>query len=97
MSKGPGLFADIGKKAKGNQSIYFYLWKKIKINDPTMIIYWWHVDLLTRDYNSDQKFSVSTYSDAGVVCVYVILCCYVSLIFLSGYLILTIQKWCFDW
>ncbi|KAJ6919694.1 mitochondrial outer membrane protein porin 2-like [Populus alba x Populus x berolinensis] len=39
MSKGPGLFADIGKKAK---------------------------DLLTKDYNSDQKFSVSTYSDAGV-------------------------------
>ncbi|KAL9394222.1 hypothetical protein Peur_013507 [Populus x canadensis] len=39
MSKGPGLFADIGKKAK---------------------------DLLTRDYNSDQKFSVSTYSDTGV-------------------------------
>ncbi|KAJ6419763.1 hypothetical protein OIU84_029807 [Salix udensis] len=39
MSKGPVLFADIGKKAK---------------------------DLLTKDYNSDQKFSVSTYSDAGV-------------------------------
>ncbi|KAJ6398658.1 hypothetical protein OIU77_019442 [Salix suchowensis] len=39
MSKGPGLFADIGKKAK---------------------------DLLTKDYNSDQKFSVSTYSDARV-------------------------------
>ncbi|KAL6227481.1 PREDICTED: mitochondrial outer membrane protein porin 2-like [Fragaria vesca subsp. vesca] len=39
MSKGPGLFADIGKKAK---------------------------DLLTKDYNSDQKFSVSTYSEAGV-------------------------------
>ncbi|KGN62001.1 mitochondrial outer membrane protein porin 2 [Cucumis sativus] len=40
MSKGPGLFSDIGKKAK---------------------------DLLTRDYISDQKFSVSTYSHAGVV------------------------------
>ncbi|KAJ6366742.1 hypothetical protein OIU77_003178 [Salix suchowensis] len=39
MSKGPVLFADIGKKAK---------------------------DLLTKDYNSDQKFSVSTYSDSGV-------------------------------
>ncbi|XP_050388113.1 mitochondrial outer membrane protein porin 2-like [Argentina anserina] len=39
MSKGPGLFSDIGKKAK---------------------------DLLTKDYNSDQKFSVSTYSQAGV-------------------------------
>ncbi|KAH7520296.1 hypothetical protein FEM48_Zijuj08G0129100 [Ziziphus jujuba var. spinosa] len=39
MSKGPGLFSDIGKKAK---------------------------DLLTKDYSSDQKFSVSTYSDAGV-------------------------------
>jgi voltage-dependent anion channel protein 2 len=39
MSKGPGLFSDIGKKAK---------------------------DLLTRDYNSDQKFSVYSYSGAGV-------------------------------
>ncbi|KAK3016513.1 hypothetical protein RJ639_006836 [Escallonia herrerae] len=39
MSKGPGLFSDIGKKAK---------------------------DLLTRDYISDQKISVSTYSDSGV-------------------------------
>ncbi|KAL5556796.1 hypothetical protein UlMin_039032 [Ulmus minor] len=39
MSKGPGLFSDIGKKAK---------------------------DLLTKDYNSDQKFAISTYSDAGV-------------------------------
>ncbi|XP_010272561.1 PREDICTED: mitochondrial outer membrane protein porin 2-like [Nelumbo nucifera] len=39
MSKGPGLFSDIGKKAK---------------------------DLLTKDYSSDQKFTVTTYSDAGV-------------------------------
>ncbi|KAJ0241978.1 Mitochondrial outer membrane protein porin 2 [Hirschfeldia incana] len=39
MSKGPGLFSDIGKKAK---------------------------DLLTRDYNSDHKFSISTYSASGV-------------------------------
>ncbi|KAL3640335.1 Voltage-dependent anion-selective channel protein 2 [Castilleja foliolosa] len=39
MSKGPGLFSDIGKKAK---------------------------DLLTRDYLSDHKFSVSTYSESGV-------------------------------
>ncbi|EEF37098.1 mitochondrial outer membrane protein porin 2 [Ricinus communis] len=39
MSKGPGLFSDIGKKAK---------------------------DLLIKDYSSDQKFAVSTYSDAGV-------------------------------
>ncbi|XP_044469195.1 mitochondrial outer membrane protein porin 2 [Mangifera indica] len=39
MSKGPGLFTDIGKKAK---------------------------DLLTRDYNADQKLSVSTFSESGV-------------------------------
>ncbi|KAG6394260.1 hypothetical protein SASPL_144843 [Salvia splendens] len=39
MSKGPGLFTDIGKKAK---------------------------DLLTRDYLSDHKFSVSTYSESGL-------------------------------
>ncbi|KAE8671468.1 60S ribosomal protein L26-1-like [Hibiscus syriacus] len=39
MSKGPGLFVDIGKKAK---------------------------DLLTKDYTSDQKFTVSSYTGAGV-------------------------------
>ncbi|KAG8373848.1 hypothetical protein BUALT_Bualt11G0067900 [Buddleja alternifolia] len=39
MSKGPGLFTDIGKKAK---------------------------DLLIKDYLSDHKFSVSTYSESGV-------------------------------
>ncbi|CAH2064565.1 unnamed protein product [Thlaspi arvense] len=39
MSKGPGLFTDIGKKAK---------------------------DLLTRDYSTDQKFSVSTSSASGL-------------------------------
>ncbi|TYH95232.1 hypothetical protein ES332_A12G092100v1 [Gossypium tomentosum] len=39
MSKAPGLFVDIGKKAK---------------------------DLLTKDYTSYQKFTVSTYTVAGV-------------------------------
>ncbi|XP_023638763.1 LOW QUALITY PROTEIN: mitochondrial outer membrane protein porin 2 [Capsella rubella] len=39
MSKGPGLFSDIGKYAK---------------------------DLLTRDYSTDQKFSISTNSISGV-------------------------------
>ncbi|KAL6498202.1 Voltage-dependent anion-selective channel protein 2 [Orobanche gracilis] len=39
MSKGPGLFSDIGKKAK---------------------------DLLTKDYLSDHKFSISTYTESGV-------------------------------
>eukprot|EP01018_Ginkgo_biloba_P002932 Gb_12595 [translate_table: standard] len=39
MGKGPGLFSDIGKKAK---------------------------DLLTRDYNYDQKFTVTTYNEDGL-------------------------------
>ncbi|XP_057449620.1 mitochondrial outer membrane protein porin 2 [Lotus japonicus] len=39
MSKGPGLFSDIGKKPR---------------------------DLLTKDYSSDQKLTVSSYSTAGV-------------------------------
>lgn len=38
-AKGPGLYSDIGKKAR---------------------------DLLFKDYNSDQKFTVSTYSPTGV-------------------------------
>ncbi|KAL3643925.1 Voltage-dependent anion-selective channel protein 1 [Castilleja foliolosa] len=40
MGKGPGLYSDIGKKAR---------------------------DLLYRDYNSDQKFTLTTYSPTGVV------------------------------
>ncbi|XP_004489372.1 outer plastidial membrane protein porin-like [Cicer arietinum] len=39
MAKGPGLYSDIGKKAR---------------------------DLLYRDYNSDQKFTITTYSPTGV-------------------------------
>ncbi|EPS73591.1 pom30 protein, partial [Genlisea aurea] len=39
MSNGPGLFSDIGKKAK---------------------------DLLTKDFTTDQKFSVSSYSESGL-------------------------------
>ncbi|KAK9749581.1 hypothetical protein RND81_02G135900 [Saponaria officinalis] len=39
MFSGPGLFSDIGKRAK---------------------------DLLNKDYISDQKFSISSYSDSGV-------------------------------
>ncbi|PIA27970.1 hypothetical protein AQUCO_07400073v1 [Aquilegia coerulea] len=39
MSKGPGLYIDIGKKAK---------------------------DLLYKDYQSDHKFTLTTYSDTGV-------------------------------
>ncbi|KAL0377509.1 UNVERIFIED_CONTAM: Mitochondrial outer membrane protein porin of [Sesamum radiatum] len=40
MGKGPGLYSDIGKRAR---------------------------DLLYRDYQSDQKFTITTYSPTGVV------------------------------
>ncbi|QHO09109.1 Outer plastidial membrane protein porin [Arachis hypogaea] len=39
MAKGPGLYTEIGKKAR---------------------------DLLFKDYHSDQKFTISTYSPTGV-------------------------------
>ncbi|KAL7135749.1 hypothetical protein ABFS83_11G119100 [Erythranthe nasuta] len=39
MGKGPGLYSDIGKRAR---------------------------DLLNKDYNSDQKFTLTTYSPTGV-------------------------------
>lgn len=39
MGKGPGLYSDIGKKAR---------------------------DLLNKDYQSDQKFTITTYSSTGV-------------------------------
>ncbi|CAL5371147.1 unnamed protein product [Camellia sinensis] len=40
MAKGPGLYTEIGKKAR---------------------------DLLYKDYQSDHKFTVTTYSPTGVV------------------------------
>ncbi|CAH9083456.1 unnamed protein product [Cuscuta europaea] len=39
MAKGPGLYSDIGKKAR---------------------------DLLNRDFQTDQKFTITTYSPTGV-------------------------------
>lgn len=72
MSKGPGLFVDIGKKAKGNQILYLHLSIYIYLYSfqlPVFISPFFEcLDLLTKDYTSDQKFTVSTYTDAGVVC-----------------------------
>ncbi|CAN1343048.1 Mitochondrial outer membrane protein porin 2 [Linum perenne] len=57
MSKGPVIFADIAKKARGT-----FLSCLI-----TRVCIWKFPDLLTAGYSSDQKFSVSTYSaPAGV-------------------------------
>jgi hypothetical protein len=82
MSKGPGLFADIGKKAKGKESfrklitnslslslwsVYCFELIRLRNSHLKRFVLALVVDLLTKDYNSDQKFSVSTYSDAGVV------------------------------
>ena len=65
MSKGPGLFSDIGKKAKGK--IYSILSLCYDLASHASIAASLFVDLLTKDYSSDQKFSVYTYTDAGVV------------------------------
>lgn len=79
MAKGPGLYSDIGKKARGSIFFLFFqlIWK---------ISYWVfclsfeyfylyliiiclnaYIDLLYRDYQTDHKFSITTYSPTGVV------------------------------
>lgn len=79
MSKGPGLFSDIGKKAKGDcihNMIFLLRWiSHYLYNDVTtfvedkkdLINLLLILDLLTKDYSADQKLTISTYSTAGVV------------------------------
>jgi len=69
MSKGPGLYSDIGKKARGSlfltlspNPIFFF--KEILINIVFVVVI---ADLLYKDYNTDQKFSLTTYSPTGIV------------------------------
>lgn len=64
MSKGPGLYSDIGKKAKGELNRFFFVIDSIS---PIILIICFVLDLLTKDYNSDQKLTVSSYSTTGVV------------------------------
>ena len=79
MSKGPGLFTDIGKKSKGEQKrsvtisvIDSTSLSRSKKSKNSLLIFFFYlslflIDLLTKDYNSDQKLTISSYSISGVV------------------------------
>jgi len=71
MSKGPGLYSDIGKKAKGELNRFLFVIDSniffSKVKSEIILIICFVLDLLTKDYNSDQKLTVSSYSTTGVV------------------------------
>ncbi|MBA0660118.1 hypothetical protein Goklo_012170, partial [Gossypium klotzschianum] len=52
MGKGPGLYSDIGKKARGRNFLIF--------------CFCFNSDLLYKDYQADHKFTVTTYTSNGV-------------------------------
>jgi hypothetical protein len=68
--KGPGLFSDIGKKAKGTSSYSFPRYHRRHLSNwlgfPRFVV-WWSADLLTKDYTYDHKLTISTASASGVV------------------------------
>lgn len=83
MGKGPGLYSDIGKRARGSRFVSLYLENPIHFFTLTFLFYgcimcnflFFFVlllDLLYRDYQSDQKFTLTTYSPTGVVSDFVV-------------------------
>lgn len=94
MAKGPGLFSNIGKNAKGIRlllvfesfkvfvfSVYFCVLHLFYDVDCAVVL----VDLLKKDYTADPKLTLSTFSDIGVV--YWLLSCLHSLLIVSVYLL----------
>jgi voltage-dependent anion channel protein 2 len=71
MGKGPGLYVDIGKKARGNRDFIFCsllnLFSFCDYFDIFFLNFSKFPDLLYKDYQSDHKFTVTTYTSTGVV------------------------------
>lgn len=79
MGKGPGLYSDIGKLAKGETVLLrsishnlcygfdnTFVKPEIRIHSNHFDLFLL-LDLLTKDYNSDQKLTVKSFSTTGVV------------------------------
>ena len=81
MLKGPGLYSDIGKKARGEflflifpfcwfiylaQFLFNFLFMYLNACIAYAAVFG-DSDLLYKDYQSDHKFSITTYTVNGVV------------------------------
>lgn len=81
--KGPGLYTDIGKKARGKWCFLFtdFVFVCAQLISAFLLIflslsllsqndfYFYVLDLLYKDYQGDQKFTLTTYTANGVVSV----------------------------
>lgn len=78
MGKGPGLYSDIGKRARGFSFLHLHFFFPIVIWRWIFYFRWFFLksfgillfflpDLLYKDYQSDHKFTITTYSPTGVV------------------------------
>lgn len=80
MGKGPGLYSDIGKIARGDSSVsfifasfscfFFFPLFSFLTHEYDVVAFLLLLvisDLLYRDYQSDHKFTVTTYTSSGVV------------------------------
>ncbi|KAF8378401.1 hypothetical protein HHK36_029740 [Tetracentron sinense] len=82
MGKGPGLYSDIGKKARGDNLLFafliliFFFFFIIAIFFFLILsfFFWFNLllDLLYKDYQSDHKFTITTYSSTGVVSIFLL-------------------------
>ena len=66
MVNGPGLYLDIGKKARGPSFSFFSSFFFFDLSY-SLIFAFSRADLLYKDYQSDHKFTVTTYTSTGVV------------------------------
>ncbi|GER41447.1 voltage-dependent anion channel [Striga asiatica] len=64
--KGPGLYSDIGKKARGKFFLLSVSFCDSNCGNNRLFVELWVSDLLYRDYQGDQKFTLTTYTANGV-------------------------------
>ncbi|MED6147043.1 hypothetical protein PIB30_040332 [Stylosanthes scabra] len=67
MVKGPGFYADIGKKARGYGFLFSFSSHFYHANFfPLIVCIYRNSDLLYKDYQNDRKFTITTYTTTGV-------------------------------
>lgn len=77
MAKGPGLYTEIGKKTRGLSLLLSLSQFHVGVRVFVVLIeidfdfdfgtFWFGLDLLYKDYQTDHKFTITTYSPTGVV------------------------------
>lgn len=74
MAKGPGLYSDIGKKARGNSHTKCLSLYILHVNNMHAHYYYYNfvwivmnADLLYRDFQNDHMFALTTSTQNGMV------------------------------